>query len=1165
MKKLRHPGVKNAKSQGRGRFGLFFAGWLALGVGVVAAAVDPLTAGEREWLQENQPIRFVSQTTYPPFEFIDSEGQRQGMCLDLVRWMSQEIGFQVEFQDMAFQQAQDAVIEGRADVITSLFYSEKRDLRFDFTPMMWEVPATIFVRSERPDIVKLNDLRGKRIAIQRGDYAEEFLKSKDIHHKVVSVDSFAEAADRILAGKADAMIGDRSIVLHHLFSRGLAHRMKSVGEPLYAGHNAMAVKEGNVELLGILTKGMELAREQGVFEALVARWLGTPVGEAPSRWKRNPFAMAVGLGMAAAIPLVLLLWIFHLRRILARRTVELREAQDAHKSIILSRPWRLLLVRSLLLISLLIPLGFAANHILNRYVIMPGYLALEQKEAQRALNGALDVIRREAGHLENSATDWAFGDDTYAFVLDQNPAYVTANLNGQSLSEQSQIDVILLYDSQGNRLWKEAYDPFRNQSISLDDFSRGALPEDHALLRHPKPNQASSGLWLTELGPMLVASCAILPTDLKGPSRGTLVVGRFLREAVLDDMSTQLGVEVGISDPRNPTLTEKQAALFSHLAPSVTQVEETSPDRLTGYVLMADLEGRPALLFTLGIPRDIVQQGRATARLLSWILFEFILIILIGTAISFIYSFREAFRRQSHVERLVEARTKALQDTEGKWKSYVDSAPMGIFISDFSGRFQEINPAACRMAGYTERELRGKTLSDLLPPECHEEENAYFRQAVEQGAAAGEFRFLNRKGEKRWLTVSAVRLNDQRVLEFTEDITDRRKDEEARESLQNMLNQAQKMESIGRLAGGVAHDFNNMLGVILGFTELGLDSVAAGEPLHDGLLEIHKAATRSAALTRQLLAFARKQTVLPRALDLNVTVEGMLVMLRRLIGEHVELTWRPGTDAGSVMMDPSQIDQILVNLCVNARDALGEQGKIAIETGLVIFDEDTCERHPGAILGEYVQLAVSDNGCGMDDETLAHIFEPFFSTKVEASGTGLGLATVYGVVKQNRGFISVQSERNKGSTFIIYLPRHGEPIPVAPAKDRKTAPQATRHETILLVEDEPAHLNMTCAMLGRQGYTMLPASSPREAIRLARDHSGEIDLLLTDVVMPEMNGHDLARTVIALRPGIKRLFMSGYTADVIAHQGVLDQGVCFLQKPFTIPELTAKILEALEH
>ena len=399
------------------------------------------------------------------------------------------------------------------------------------------------------------------------------------------------------------------------------------------------------------------------------------------------------------------------------------------------------------------------------------------------------------------------------------------------------------------------------------------------------------------------------------------------------------------------------------------------------------------------------------------------------------------------------------------------------------------------------------------------------------------------------------------IIVYTEVITERKRAEEDRERLQAQLTQAQKMESVGRLAGGVAHDFNNMLGVILGHAEMALEQIEPSTPLHDDLEEILKATQRSAELTRQLLAFARKQAVSPRILDLNETVSGILKMLQRLIGENIELVWRPGAELWAVRMDPAQIDQILANLAVNARDAISGVGVLTIETCNIINDEPGSAAREGMMPGEYVRLTVSDTGCGMNRETLLHLFEPFFTTKDVGKGTGLGLATVYGAVKQNRGFIDVTSEPGRGTTFTIYLPRAA----VSPAESAKTAPARSTQgtETVLLVEDEAAILGLAHAILKKHGYTVLAARNPTDALALAEAYGAPIHLLLTDVVMPDMNGKDLMARISALRPGIKALYMSGYTADVISHQGIIEQGVAFLQKPFTVQDLTQKVREAL--
>ncbi len=361
----------------------------------------------------------------------------------------------------------------------------------------------------------------------------------------------------------------------------------------------------------------------------------------------------------------------------------------------------------------------------------------------------------------------------------------------------------------------------------------------------------------------------------------------------------------------------------------------------------------------------------------------------------------------------------------------------------------------------------------------------------------------------------------------------------------------------------MAHDINNVLSVILGNAELAMDEAGPSEPLHAYLGEILDTAGRSTSITRQLLAFARKQTISPKVLDLNETVEGMLKMLRRLIGEDIDLAWLPGARLSPLKMDRSQIDQILANLCVNARDAITGVGKVTVETDKVTFDEAYCADHAGFVPGEFVLLAVSDDGCGMDKVTLDSIFDPFFTTKDVSRGTGLGLAMVYGVVKQNGGFINVYSEPGKGTTFKIYLPRHAGEREEARAESAAEIP-LSRGEMVLVVEDEPAILKMGKRMLEELGYQVLTASTPSEAMRLAREHADGIHLVVTDVVMPEMNGRDLAHHLHILRPDVKTLFMSGYTANLIAHGAVLDDGVNFVEKPFSKKDLASKVRAALD-
>ncbi len=491
-----------------------------------------------------------------------------------------------------------------------------------------------------------------------------------------------------------------------------------------------------------------------------------------------------------------------------------------------------------------------------------------------------------------------------------------------------------------------------------------------------------------------------------------------------------------------------------------------------------------------------------------------------------------------------------------------------IFIFDSQTfTFRHANQGALKNLQYTLGEIVAMTPLDLKPQLSEATFRAMIEPLLTDEQESLTFETVHRRADGSLYPVEVhlqlVNADDERLfLAVIFDITERKRAEEEREKLHTQLQQAQKMESVGRLAGGVAHDFNNMLSVILGHAELALMKLEPSQPFYSDLLEIHAAAERSADLTRQLLAFARKQAIAPKVLDLNETVEGMLKLLQRLIGEDIDLAWKGGTGVWPVKIDPSQLDQIMANLCVNARDAITGVGNITIETSNAHFDQNFCAEHAGFVAGEFAMLAVSDDGCGMGKDTLGKIFDPFFTTKEIGKGTGLGLATVYGIVNQNNGFINVYSEPGHGTTFKIYLPRHAD-AEVA-VRERVYEPAAGGDETILLVEDQPELLEMGKAILESFGYAVLPVGSPDDAIHLAEEYGGEIPLLITDVIMPKMNGCDLAQRLQAVYPNLSCLFMSGYTSDVITSRGVLGEGVHFIQKPFTMQGLAAKVREALD-
>ncbi|MBX7255545.1 MAG: PAS domain S-box protein [Candidatus Hydrogenedentes bacterium] len=509
----------------------------------------------------------------------------------------------------------------------------------------------------------------------------------------------------------------------------------------------------------------------------------------------------------------------------------------------------------------------------------------------------------------------------------------------------------------------------------------------------------------------------------------------------------------------------------------------------------------------------------------------------------------------------------ALTEANERMRALFMGAPDAVFVSDAeTAVILDMNPQAERLLERCKEELIGKTIAALHPSGQQADHLRRF-YSVQEGRDTGflQAEIVTASGKIVPVEISpnvvALKGGKRVVQGFLRDVSSRKRAEEEKLALEGQLRHAQKMESIGRLAGGVAHDFNNLLTSISGNVELAMMELGDRDPLRVLLQEIGHAAESAAALTRQLLAFSRKQIIEPRVLDLNALIERMHKMLGRLIGEDVQLYMVPRTSEAQVNADPGQLEQVIINLAVNARDAMPLGGRLSLETDLATLDEDYCRNHVDAVPGEYIVLSVSDTGCGMSPEVKSHLFEPFFTTKPRGKGTGLGLATIYGVVKQNGGSIEVYSEVGRGTTFKIYLPRVGGEA--KPLKNLAARSLALGQETILLVEDEQVVRDLANRFLTKLGYNVLPHANAGDALLAARNFPGKIHLLMTDVVMPGMNGPTLAEELLKFRPEIKVLFASGYTEDAIVHHGVLSQGVQFIGKPYSIHALANKLREVL--
>jgi PAS domain S-box-containing protein len=506
---------------------------------------------------------------------------------------------------------------------------------------------------------------------------------------------------------------------------------------------------------------------------------------------------------------------------------------------------------------------------------------------------------------------------------------------------------------------------------------------------------------------------------------------------------------------------------------------------------------------------------------------------------------------------------RAAEQSLAQFKTIFDTASFGAAIADLEGNITYCNKCFAEMHGYQQQDLQAGHVSLLIDRSSRLSWDNIIDDVIgQQGPNARELQHRRQDGSVFPALSVCTLVQDSHneahaIATTTIDLTERK-------ALQDQLQQAQRMESIGRLAGGVAHDFNNMLGVILGQLDIAGIRIQRGESADSCFAEIKNAAERSVSLTRQLLAFARIQTVAPERLNLNDAVEGMLILLQRLIGENITLDWHPGKNLQPVIMDPAQFDQILVNLCINARDAISSSGRIGIETDNCVVDESRCAEHDGCRQGNFVRLSIDDNGSGMDPETLQHAFEPFFTTKGTGKGTGLGLATVYGAVRQNGGFVEMESQPGQGTRCIIYLPVDDSSDMDAPTSLSLDANlHAHGKETVLIVEDELAYLETMAEKLRHFGYQVLTANGAEAALRIAEQHEGRIDLLLTDVVMPEVDGKQLASRLTSMFPHIKCLFMSGYPSDIIADRGVLDSGIRLLHKPATSEDLACAVRDAL--
>ncbi|MEA1926653.1 MAG: transporter substrate-binding domain-containing protein [Candidatus Auribacterota bacterium] len=901
---------------------------------------EELSPTERDYLRQKGEIVFVSQTRYPPFEFIGPNGEHTGMCIELIRWMAAELGFKAEFTDTSFKNAQEDILSGRADVLTSFFYSDQREKKFDFTREIFQVPASIFVAANRPDIKDLQDLQGKRIAMQTGDYAREFLEEKGIEFRVSYTRDFARATDLMIAGKADAVIGDEQIVLYHIYKNGLAGKVKQVGDPLYIGRNCMATREGNKRLIAILNKGIRRAVKTGILDKIQQKWLGRPI-TAPESYPAR-YLLYIGIGAAILLLAVFLIWFWNLRlrHLVNLRTVDLKKSENKYRRIF------------------------------------------------------------------NSFPDIYFETSLNGKILEISPS--VSRVSKYSRRDLLGTDVTLLYVGSENR---DRFISRLRADGRVDDFKVIFKGKDGRDV------------------PVSISAMLIKFPERKEP----VIVG------ALRNISERKEIEKRLSYLSLAMECLGEMVIVTNLEHIITYVN-ASVVEILGYT-----------------PEEMINQ------------------------------------------------------------------PAGKFFEGITGNAPD--------------------LREWIWASSDKKNDVWRGELFNQKKDGSRIRV--------YLTLAWLRDNSGEkigTVGVSMDITEH-------QALEEQLRHAQKLEAVGTLAGGIAHDFNNLLAGAIGYISIIDGKLPSDSPLHTEFSAVEKLLWRGSDLTRALLSFSRDGSFRPEPLDINNLIKEVLTVIERTVGRNIDLETDLSPEVLSVFGDPGQIHQVLMNLCLNACEAMPDEGRLKIVTGNVDLDSSFFRVHPDLKKGKYVRVSVSDTGQGIKDIIRERIFEPFFSTKADKAGVGLGLSVVAGIVKRHGGSIELESAVNRGSSFAVYLPATEEK---ADETDQISRRIQGGKKTILIVDDNLDFQKVMDISLRQLGYTVIPARNGFEALKIL-EKDEKIDLMLLDVIMKGLSGAETFTRVKQIRPDLPIILCTGYSLDPSVRK-MLDNGARdVIQKPFGLEVLTTKI------
>jgi PAS domain S-box-containing protein len=830
----------------------------------------------------------------------------------------------------------------------------------------------------------------------------------------------------------------------------------------------------------------------------------------------------------------------------------------------------------------------AGLYMLSRVALLRQFSSLEDEFARQDLQQASGALKNELSTLRQTAGQYAELPQTYANLGSRNVANLRTEFS-VPVFEHERLSFVVALDDANHPVLEQGFDLVTLQPIAAPPGLEAEFGPRSAFTSREDSAHGTTGILRLPGGTVMVASSPVTDGPAGDRRAGTLVIGRRLDEFEINRLGdlTQLPIDIRPFElnANDPAFRVAARVLASGQADAI---DPYAPDQMAAYEPLLDVYGKPAAIMRIDVRRKIYEQGQTS-------IVQFLLLLLatgfvFGAAMLFLLE-RFVLSRVAELSREVvkigaSGDMAARMQTSGKDELAFLGKSINTMLDDLEKVAKERNDERARLAvmlenvpavlwttdaqltivsamgagldgvGVPSREAPGLPLMDFFRTRDREfPAVAAHRKALTGEATSFETAWQTRQFEAHVRPLKNAAGTVQGVIGVALDITDR-------ERLVDQLRQSQKMQAVGELAGGVAHDFNNLLMVVKGHAQILYDRLADSPALRHSVEQVEKAADRAASLTRQLLAFSRKQVLKPRVLDMNEVVGGMIKMFSRVIGENIEMTFIPGANLGRVKADPGQIEQVLLNLVVNARDAMPNGGRLTIETTNTDLDRSYATKHINFQPGPYVMLTVTDTGCGMDAETQARIFEPFFTTKGPGKGTGLGLATVYGVVKQSGGYIWVYSEVGQGTTFKIYLPAVQDKIElVTTDADDKGTTQGS--EIVLFVEDEQSVRELVCGYLRRAGYQVLEAEDGEHALKAAGAQSGPIHILVTDVVMPHMSGPELAAKLAVSRPDMKALYISGYTDDTVFRHGVLEGGVAYLQKPFNLKSVAQKIREVL--